>query len=88
MEAVDTSKRLSSLRQLMQEHKVDVYSMASHSPCTSLNPNLTLTLIAVVPSEDSHQSEYIAPCDGRRGNPAPIPTFEIRDNACYHYRAP
>ncbi|KAL4784626.1 hypothetical protein BJX76DRAFT_347642 [Aspergillus varians] len=45
MEAVDTSKRLSSLRQLMQEHKVDVY---------------------IVPSEDSHQSEYIAPCDGRR----------------------
>jgi len=23
---------------------------------------------AVVPSEDSHQSEYIAPCDARRGN--------------------
>lgn len=45
MGAVDTSKRLSSLRQLMQEHKVDVY---------------------IVPSEDSHQSEYIAPCDGRR----------------------
>ncbi|KAL4806136.1 hypothetical protein BDV18DRAFT_152249 [Aspergillus unguis] len=45
MEAVDTSLRLSSLRQLMQEHKVDVY---------------------IVPSEDSHQSEYIAPCDGRR----------------------
>ncbi|KAL2868218.1 exocyst subunit SEC8 [Aspergillus lucknowensis] len=45
METVDTSKRLASLRQLMQEHKVDVY---------------------IVPSEDSHQSEYIAPCDGRR----------------------
>ncbi|KAL3471405.1 hypothetical protein BJX99DRAFT_250495 [Aspergillus californicus] len=45
MEAVDTTKRLASLRQLMQEHKVDVY---------------------IVPSEDSHQSEYIAPCDGRR----------------------
>ena len=23
--------------------------------------------LTVVPSEDSHQSEYIAPCDGRRG---------------------
>ncbi|KAL4981144.1 hypothetical protein BDW66DRAFT_156236 [Aspergillus desertorum] len=45
MEAVDTTKRLSSLRQLMREHKVDVY---------------------IVPSEDSHQSEYIAPCDARR----------------------
>ncbi|KAL6233842.1 hypothetical protein BDW75DRAFT_231636 [Aspergillus navahoensis] len=45
MEAVDTTKRLSSLRQLMREHKVDVY---------------------IVPSEDSHQSEYIAPCDSRR----------------------
>ncbi|RMZ86034.1 hypothetical protein DV737_g302, partial [Chaetothyriales sp. CBS 132003] len=45
METVDTSKRLAGLRQLMQEHKVDVY---------------------IVPSEDSHQSEYIAPCDGRR----------------------
>ncbi|KAI9374271.1 hypothetical protein BJX61DRAFT_532557 [Aspergillus egyptiacus] len=45
MGTVDTTKRLASLRQLMQEHKVDVY---------------------IVPSEDSHQSEYIAPCDGRR----------------------
>ncbi|KAF5855537.1 hypothetical protein ETB97_009010 [Aspergillus alliaceus] len=45
MATVDTSERLSRLRQLMQEHKVDVY---------------------IVPSEDSHQSEYIAPCDGRR----------------------
>lgn len=26
-----------------------------------------LTFCKVVPSEDSHQSEYIAPCDGRRG---------------------
>ncbi|KAJ6132358.1 hypothetical protein N7471_007573 [Penicillium samsonianum] len=45
MGAVDTSERLSKLRQLMQQHKVDVY---------------------IVPSEDSHQSEYIAPCDARR----------------------
>ena len=45
MEKVDTSKRLSQLRELMREHKLDVY---------------------IVPSEDSHQSEYIAPCDARR----------------------
>ncbi|KIX94283.1 uncharacterized protein Z520_09993 [Fonsecaea multimorphosa CBS 102226] len=45
MEKVDTTKRLSRLRDLMREHKLDVY---------------------IVPSEDSHQSEYIAPCDARR----------------------
>ncbi|KAJ9612596.1 hypothetical protein H2200_004193 [Cladophialophora chaetospira] len=45
MEKVDTSKRLSQLRDLMRKHKLDVY---------------------IVPSEDSHQSEYIAPCDARR----------------------
>ncbi|KUM59272.1 hypothetical protein ACN42_g7863, partial [Penicillium freii] len=50
MGAVDTSERLSKLRQLMQQHKVDVY---------------------IVPSEDSHQSEYIAPCDARRGQRSP-----------------
>ncbi|KAL4884144.1 hypothetical protein BJY04DRAFT_206005 [Aspergillus karnatakaensis] len=36
METVDTSKRLSSLRQLMQEHKVDVYSMTSENPHSTL----------------------------------------------------
>ncbi|RVX68112.1 putative Xaa-Pro aminopeptidase P [Exophiala mesophila] len=45
METVDTSKRLSQLRDLMRKHELDVY---------------------IVPSEDSHQSEYIAPCDARR----------------------
>ncbi|OAP56630.1 hypothetical protein AYL99_08742 [Fonsecaea erecta] len=45
MEKVDTTKRLSQLRDLMRQHKVDIY---------------------IVPSEDSHQSEYIAPCDARR----------------------
>ncbi|CAL5871988.1 uncharacterized protein PFLUO_LOCUS6245 [Penicillium psychrofluorescens] len=45
MGTVDTTGRLTRLRQLMQENKVDVY---------------------IVPSEDSHQSEYIAPCDARR----------------------
>lgn len=47
METVDTSERLSKLRELMKEHKLDVY---------------------IVPSEDSHQSEYIAPCDARRAH--------------------
>ncbi|KAF9869359.1 metallopeptidase family M24 [Colletotrichum karsti] len=45
MERVDTSSRLSRLRELMKERKVDVY---------------------VIPSEDSHASEYIAGCDARR----------------------
>lgn len=45
METVDTTRRLAQLRDLMKEHKVDIY---------------------IVPSEDSHQSEYIAPCDARR----------------------
>ena len=45
METVNTTKRLESLRDLMKEHRLDVY---------------------IIPSEDSHQSEYIAPCDARR----------------------
>ena len=45
MEQVDTSKRLAHLRDLMKEHKIDVY---------------------IVPSADSHQSEYVARCDARR----------------------
>lgn len=45
MDKVDTSKRLTQLRELMRQNKLDVY---------------------IVPSEDSHQSEYIAPCDARR----------------------
>lgn len=45
METVNTSARLSELRTLMKEQKVDIY---------------------IVPSEDSHSSEYIAPCDARR----------------------
>jgi Xaa-Pro aminopeptidase len=33
-------------------------------------------MVLVVPSEDSHQSEYTAPCDARRGEPlAAITTF-------------
>ncbi|KUJ19796.1 putative Xaa-pro aminopeptidase P [Mollisia scopiformis] len=45
MEKIDTTDRLNRLRELMKQHKVDVY---------------------IVPSEDSHSSEYIAPCDARR----------------------
>ncbi|KAI5278474.1 hypothetical protein KEM54_004588 [Ascosphaera aggregata] len=45
MKAIDTTKRLEKLRQLMRDRNIDVY---------------------VVPSEDAHQSEYIADCDGRR----------------------
>lgn len=62
METVHTSERLAHLRDLMQKHKVDIYSMlwwVVHSTAADIH--------AVVPSEDSHQSEYIAPCDARRG---------------------
>ncbi|EFQ28678.1 metallopeptidase family M24 [Colletotrichum graminicola M1.001] len=45
MERIDTTGRLSRLRELMKERNVDVY---------------------VIPSEDSHASEYIAGCDARR----------------------
>ncbi|KAH7308239.1 putative Xaa-Pro aminopeptidase P [Stachybotrys elegans] len=45
MAKVDTSARLSHLRELMTERGVHVY---------------------IIPSEDSHSSEYIAACDARR----------------------
>ncbi|KAH0426881.1 xaa-pro aminopeptidase [Colletotrichum camelliae] len=45
MEQINTTGRLSTLRELMKERKIDVY---------------------VIPSEDSHSSEYIAGCDARR----------------------
>ncbi|KAI0860990.1 aminopeptidase-like protein [Xylaria cubensis] len=45
MGKVDTTARLTELRKLMKDRKLDVY---------------------IVPSEDSHSSEYIAPCDARR----------------------
>lgn len=45
MDKVDTTDRLTRLRELMREHKVDLY---------------------IVPSEDAHSSEYIAPTDARR----------------------
>ncbi|KAI1001740.1 putative Xaa-Pro aminopeptidase P [Podosphaera aphanis] len=45
MDRVDTTERLTQLRELMKRNKVDVY---------------------IIPSEDSHSSEYIAHCDARR----------------------
>ncbi|KAJ3952877.1 hypothetical protein N0V92_010664 [Colletotrichum tropicale] len=45
MEQINTTGRLSTLRELMKERNIDVY---------------------VIPSEDSHSSEYIAGCDARR----------------------
>lgn len=64
METVNTTTRLSHLRELMKKNKVDVYSKTNYCiPPTCLFAKDFL----VVPSEDSHQSEYIAPCDGRRG---------------------
>ncbi|KAI0480789.1 putative Xaa-pro aminopeptidase P [Xylariaceae sp. FL0804] len=45
MEKVNTTARLSELRELMDKNQVDVY---------------------IIPSVDSHSSEYIAPCDARR----------------------
>jgi len=62
MEKVNTTERLSRLRDLMRQHKVDVYSTAIDHTCRPLTDTTT-----VVPSEDSHQSEYIAPTDARRG---------------------
>ncbi|TVY83609.1 putative Xaa-Pro aminopeptidase P [Lachnellula suecica] len=42
---VNTTERISQLRELMKKSKIDIY---------------------IVPTEDSHASEYIAPCDARR----------------------
>ncbi len=63
METVHTTERLAHLRILMKKHDVDIYSMFS----TSFSESRSTYEDAVVPSEDSHQSEYIAPCDARRG---------------------
>lgn len=64
MDTVHTTERLAQLRSLMKEHKLDVYGMQSR---TRLEASFLSDHVAVVPSEDSHQSEYIAPCDARRG---------------------
>lgn len=63
METVHTTDRLRELRALMKKHEVDIYS--TH-PLTPIGRALAHNCL-VVPSEDSHQSEYIAPCDARRG---------------------
>jgi len=64
MDTVDTSKRLAHLRALMKENKLDVYS---RNIADQKYYGRLMLISAVVPSEDSHQSEYIAPCDARRG---------------------
>ena len=61
METVNTTERLKSLRQLMKKHEVDIYGIADDIFFVYLADVCT-----VVPSEDSHQSEYIAPTDARR----------------------
>lgn len=67
METVDTSERLAQLRELMKRNNLDVYSESISLPCRSPEKLLTRRFNLVVPSEDSHQSEYIAHCDARRG---------------------
>ncbi|KAB8349657.1 hypothetical protein FH972_023676 [Carpinus fangiana] len=62
METVHTTERLAHLRTLMKKNGVDIYSW-SH---TSSACDRVLIYCIVVPSEDSHQSEYIAPTDARR----------------------
>ncbi|KAK5016567.1 hypothetical protein LTR39_002016 [Cryomyces antarcticus] len=62
METVHTGERLARLRELMKQNKVDIYSMKSALSMLQSR----LIRIVVVPSEDSHQSEYIAPTDARR----------------------
>ena len=62
METVDTTKRLAELRSLMRSNNVDIYGNYFHTYERSCAEQLI-----VVPSEDSHQSEYTAPCDQRRG---------------------
>ena len=64
MAKVDTSDRLAQLRKLMKERNVDVYSSFVLQATRKHKADDECT---VVPSEDSHQSEYIAPCDARRG---------------------
>lgn len=63
METVITTERLRRLRELMKENKIDIYSMLH---AQSFDDYFTHPPL-VVPSADSHQSEYIAPCDARRG---------------------
>lgn len=62
MERTNTTERLSKLRSLMKENNVDIYSKQfGHR-----NGRLSLTQYAVVPSEDSHASEYVSEDFSRR----------------------
>jgi len=63
MEKVNTTERLKQLRELMRKENVDIYSEEFRDLLSS-----PFNKVIVVPSEDSHQSEYIAPCDARRGS--------------------
>lgn len=63
METVNTTERLRRLRELMKENNIDIYSKR-HAQSFD---NYFTHPPQVVPSADSHQSEYIAPCDARRG---------------------
>lgn len=64
MAEVNTTERLAHLRDLMKKHQLDVYSMFQQDKTATISTDTW----PVVPSEDSHQSEYIAPCDARRGS--------------------
>jgi Xaa-Pro aminopeptidase len=67
MEKVDTSARLAGLRKLMAENEVDVYSkMVTVQFPRPFRAEFADLCGQVVPSEDSHSSEYTAPCDDRR----------------------
>lgn len=67
METVDTSERLAQLRELMKRNNLDVYSKSTSFFFSGHEQRVAHPLNLVVPSEDSHQSEYIAHCDARRG---------------------
>lgn len=72
METVDTSERLVQLRELMKRNNLDVYSEFVSLPSYGQNDCSSICYNLVVPSEDSHQSEYIAHCDARRGTHDPV----------------
>jgi len=63
MEQVDTTTRLQQLRELMKTHKVDIYGKTEAS-CLHSSANRLFNL--VVPSEDAHNSEFLASTDARR----------------------
>jgi hypothetical protein len=75
-----TPYRLGKARERMQVHAITRFWTSTYRSVLSI----------VVPSEDSHQSEYIAPCDARRGeyslttlNPH-LPT----DHVCFQLLSP